>query len=79
MPAAEYSAPPLAVSNTIAILRRALGPAKLIVLTTENVAVYPVKAVPVPDATTGKGAFNYFVPILSLSLDDIDWVGDNLE
>jgi hypothetical protein len=42
------------------------------------VTIFPVVHVPVPNAQTGVGAFNYFVPIINASIDDIDLVRDTL-
>ncbi|MBK2046231.1 hypothetical protein IB644_06675, partial [Allofrancisella guangzhouensis] len=67
-----YSTPPAVVADTIHKLRQALGSDKLIVVSPENVTVYPSPTIPVP--STGGTVWNYFVPILNEALDDINYV-----
>jgi chitinase len=69
-----YSTPPAIVVQTIRMLRERLGRTRLIVVSPENVTVFPAPQIAVPDAHTGSGAWNYFVPILRACIDDIDLV-----
>lgn len=58
------------------LLRKRLG-RKLIVVSPENVTIYPDGYSRIPDAETGSGYMNYFVPIINASIDDIDLVNSN--
>ncbi|WP_108649600.1 glycosyl hydrolase family 18 protein [Dongshaea marina] len=69
-----YTAAPQTVSQTIDKLRHSLGESKLIVVSPENVTVYPDPSIPVPSPTQGGSPWNYFVPILKASLSEIDYV-----
>lgn len=71
-----YTTAPQAVSLTIGQLRNALGASKQIIISPEVVGVY--QAVAVPSATTGGNAWNYFVPIINASINQIDYVQPQL-
>ncbi len=67
-----YAAAPQTVSLTINTLRNAIGANKQIIISPEVVGVY--QSAPVPSATTGGNAWNYFIPILNASINQIDYV-----
>jgi chitinase len=76
----SYKAAPKTVADTIIQLRAALDKSypsatikdrKQIVVSPENVAVY--QGTGVPSATVGGNAWNYFVPIINLCDDAIDY------
>lgn len=66
----SYMATPRTVANAIIQLKAALG-SKLIIVSPEDVAVY--QGTTVPDADVGGNAFNYFVPIINLADQAIDY------
>lgn len=69
-----YGAPPKTVANMIIQLKTALtalGGKKLVTASPECVCVY--QAMGVPDAETGGGYYNYFVPIINLADKYIDY------
>lgn len=68
----NYETAPQAVALTINQLRAAIGASKQIIVSPEIVGVY--QASPVPSATAGGNAWNYFVPVLKDSLNSIDYV-----
>jgi hypothetical protein len=55
------------------LLRKRLG-RKLIVVSPENVTIFPDGYSRIPDPETGRGYVNYFIPIINASIDDIDFV-----
>ena len=61
------------MSYCLRLLRKRLG-RKLIVVSPENVTIYPDGYSRIPDAATGHGYVNYFIPIINASIDDIDLV-----
>lgn len=61
------------MSYCLRLLRKRLGQ-KLIVVSPENVTIYPDGYSRIPDAATGHGYVNYFIPIINASIDDIDLV-----
>jgi chitinase len=70
----QYNANPRAVANMILKLRAELdklGGKKLLVVSPECVTVYQGKGI--PDADTGSGYWNYFVPIIQLADSAIDY------
>ena len=69
-----YTTAPEVVSETISKLRSALGADKQIIVSPENVTVYPQAGIPVPSPGQGGSPWNYFVPILNASLSKIDYV-----
>ncbi|MBK2123700.1 glycosyl hydrolase family 18 protein [Fangia hongkongensis] len=69
-----YTTAPKIVSETISKLRATLGQDKLIVVSPENVTVYPQQGIPVPRPDQGGSPWNYFVPILQSSLSQINYV-----
>jgi chitinase len=69
-----YTTPPNDVTSTIHKLRASIGDDKLIVVSPENVTVYPSASIPVPSGETGGSVWNYFVPIINDAIDDIDYV-----
>lgn len=71
-----YTTAPQAVSLTINLLRNQLGTSKQIIISPEVVGVY--QAVAVPSPTTGGNAWNYFVPIINASINQIDYVQPQL-
>lgn len=66
----SYNATPRTVANAIIDLKKALG-TKLIIVSPEDVAIYQGTTVPSPDA--GGNCFNYFVPIVDLADQYIDY------
>lgn len=71
-----YTTAPQAVSLTINSLRTKLGNSKQIIISPEVVGVYQGVAVPSP--TQGGNAWNYFIPILNASINQIDYVQPQL-
>lgn len=67
-----YTTAPQAVSLTINTLRNQIGKNKLIVISPEVVGVYQGAAIPA--ANVGGNAWNYFVPVLNASINQIDYV-----
>jgi len=81
-----YTTPPLTVIKTIKDLRKKLdeaidpstgkpySPRRLIVVSPENITVYPQAGIPVPTPDQGGTPWNYFVPIINAAINDIDYV-----
>lgn len=67
-----YHRPPQAFSLTINLLRNAIGNSKQIIVSPENVTVY--QGVGAFSADKVGGAFNYMVPVIKASIDQIDYV-----
>lgn len=69
----SYNAAPKTVADMINELRVALNKLgkKLIIVSPEDVAIY--QGSPVPDPTKGGNPFNYFVPIVKLAGNSIDY------
>lgn len=67
-----YHRPPQAFSLTINLLRNAIGHNKQIIVSPENVTVY--QGVAAYGADKVGGAFNYMVPVIKASIDQIDYV-----
>jgi chitinase len=67
----NYLATPHTVANMILALREAIGTAKLIIVSPEDVTVMQEFGVPDADAVTGY--YNYFVPIIKLADSAIDY------
>lgn len=66
----SYQATPRTVANAIIQLKTALN-GKLVVVSPEDVAIY--QGTSVPSADTGGNCFNYFVPIVDLAGNYIDY------
>ncbi len=71
-----YTTAPQAVSLTINLLRNQLGNNKQIIISPEVVGVY--QAVAVPSPSQGGNAWNYFVPVINASINQIDYVQPQL-
>lgn len=71
-----YTTAPQAVSLTINLLRNELGNSKQIIISPEVVGVY--QAVAVPSPSQGGNAWNYFVPVINASINQIDYVQPQL-
>ena len=70
----SYLAPPRTVATTIQKLKSSLNQKvgkNILVVSPEDVAIYQGAVVPSPDA--GGQPFNYFVPIVKLADDSIDF------
>ena len=70
----SFNTPPRVVANAIIKLKTALlalGGKKILTASPESVTVYQPMAV--PDADTGAGYYNYFVPIINIADAYIDY------